>query len=102
MNTIISAVKNSDRFAQLVSGKMYFVLHPNIYFSQISDLKLHIEELEEKIENREQQIEQLREQRDRGKLTRGSPVEGIEFEHDKEIERQMQALQRENKQLRVT
>jgi len=68
---------------------------------QIADLKLQIEELVEKVENREQQIEQLREQRDRGKLTRGSPVEGIEFEHDKEIERQIHALQRENKQLKV-
>ncbi|KAL4221886.1 A-kinase anchor protein 9 [Mactra antiquata] len=67
---------------------------------EISDLKLNIEELTERIENREQQIEQLRDERDRGRIRRGSPVEGIEFENDRETEKQMEALKRENKQLR--
>lgn len=69
---------------------------------QIAELKLQIEELGEKIDNREQQIEQLRDQRDRGKMGRGSPIEGmIEFESDREMEKQIEALKRENKQLRV-
>jgi cell division protein FtsB len=65
---------------------------------QIAELKLRVEELNETIENRDQQIEQLRER----KLSRGSPVEGIEFESDREVEKQIEALKRENKQLRVT
>lgn len=64
---------------------------------QIAELRQKIEELDEKIENRDQQIEQLRER----KSARGSPVEGYEFESDREVEKQMEALKRENKQLRV-
>lgn len=73
----------------------------NFVFVQISELRLRLEELDEKVDNREQQIEQLREQRDRSRISRGSPVEGIEFESDRETEKQMEALKRENKQLRV-
>ncbi|KAH3717233.1 hypothetical protein DPMN_060014, partial [Dreissena polymorpha] len=64
---------------------------------QIAELKLQVEQLVETIENREQQIEQLREHRTRN---RGSPIEGIEYERDRETERQIEALNRENKQLR--
>ncbi|XP_052799079.1 A-kinase anchor protein 9-like isoform X12 [Mya arenaria] len=65
---------------------------------QISELNLEIEELKETLGNRDQQIEQLREQRARH---RTSPTESVlEYERDRDTERQLEALNRENKQLK--
>jgi len=58
-----------------------------------------LEELRERLANRDQQIDQLREQRAR---QRTSPTEGVlEYERDRDTERRLDALTRENKQLRV-
>ncbi|KAH3796060.1 hypothetical protein DPMN_149626, partial [Dreissena polymorpha] len=63
----------------------------------IMELKQKVEQLVKTITNHEQQIKQLR---DNQALNRGSPIEDFQFERHRETKRQIETLQKENKQLK--